>query len=100
MRHPRTAVALAAAAVMALAACTDDGGGGEDPENLSIDQFPRDETLYTTGAAWGPPADWNPVSGGEVTGLRGLGYEPCTCSTRTRRRWSPGSPSPANGPVT
>lgn len=76
MRHPRTAVAIAAAAVMALAACTDDGGGGEDPDNLSIDQFPRDETLYTTGAAWGPPADWNPVSGGEVTGLRGLGYEP------------------------
>ncbi|GAB3644667.1 ABC transporter substrate-binding protein [Glycomyces tarimensis] len=40
-----------------------------------MNEFPRNETLYTTGTAWGPPADWNTITPGEVTGLNGLGYE-------------------------
>ncbi|THV28607.1 ABC transporter substrate-binding protein [Glycomyces paridis] len=65
-------------ATVALAsACTDDEGseGGGDPGGMAIDDFPRRETLYTTGSAWEPPSDFNTVSPGQVTGLNGLGYE-------------------------
>ena len=63
-----------AGTALAATACSD-GDGDENPEDLSIGEFPRDETLYTTGAAWEPPADWNPITPGQVTGLNGLGYE-------------------------
>ncbi|THV42943.1 ABC transporter substrate-binding protein [Glycomyces buryatensis] len=76
MRHrSKAAIALAAACTLALAAACTDSGSSEDPENLSIEQFPRNETLYTTGTAWEPPSDWNPVNPGQATGLNGLGYE-------------------------
>ncbi|MCR4403972.1 MAG: ABC transporter substrate-binding protein [Candidatus Acetothermia bacterium] len=40
--------------------------------------FPRNETLYVSGAAWGPPSDWNPFitwSKANTTGTIGLVYE-------------------------
>ena len=74
MTKRRTIVALVALPVLAASACTD-GGESEDPSELSMNEFPRNETLYTTGTAWGPPADWNTITPGEVTGLNGLGYE-------------------------
>ena len=62
---------FATAALATAAACTDD----ENPDAGGDDEFPRDETLYSTGTAWGPPGDFNPISAGGVTGLNGLGYE-------------------------
>jgi peptide/nickel transport system substrate-binding protein len=46
------------------------GSGG----NLT---FPRNETLYTSGTAYGPPVNWNPLdTGAFATGTQGLIYEP------------------------
>lgn len=41
--------------------------------------YPRNETLYISGAAWGPPSDWNPFitwSKANTSGTVGLIYEP------------------------
>jgi peptide/nickel transport system substrate-binding protein len=39
--------------------------------------FPRSETLYTSGTAYGPPVNWNPLdTGAFATGTQGLIYEP------------------------
>ncbi len=39
--------------------------------------FPRNETLYTSGTAYGPPVNWNPLDTGNfATGTQGLIYEP------------------------
>jgi peptide/nickel transport system substrate-binding protein len=39
--------------------------------------FPRNETLYTSGTAYGPPVNWNPLAiGAMATGTQGLIYEP------------------------
>jgi peptide/nickel transport system substrate-binding protein len=77
MIRRRTIFTIAAGSAVAATAtaCTDDSSGSEDPSELSMNEFPRNETLYATGTAWGPPADWNTVNPGEVTGLNGLGYE-------------------------
>ncbi|MEV3937760.1 ABC transporter substrate-binding protein [Glycomyces sp. NPDC049804] len=72
MTKRRHLPALFATAALATAACTDD----ENPVNGDANgEFPRAKTLYSTGTAWGPPGDFNPISAGGVTGLNGLGYE-------------------------
>src|ERR1700759_3338909 len=39
--------------------------------------FPRSQTLYTSGTAYGPPVNWNPLdTGAYATGTQGLIYEP------------------------
>ncbi|GAA1686019.1 ABC transporter substrate-binding protein [Glycomyces endophyticus] len=76
MTKRRHLPALAATAALATAACTDDQEPASgDAAGLGIDEFPRAETLYSTGTAWGPPGDFNPITPGQVTGLGGLGYE-------------------------
>ncbi|GAB3222425.1 ABC transporter substrate-binding protein [Glycomyces halotolerans] len=86
----RQLIALAAGTALAAGACTDGGGGGtENPEDLSMGEFPRDETLYTTGSAWGPPADWNPINPGQATGLNGLGYEPLFLFDPNQQEFTP-----------
>lgn len=67
---------LFAVALVAAAACQSDGdgdGGGDvDPG-----EFPREETLFTTGTEWGTYANWNPFTpSGYATGAMGLIYEP------------------------
>jgi len=43
----------------------------------SITNFPRTETLYTSGTAYSPPTNWNPLDvGNYATGTQGLIYEP------------------------
>lgn len=40
--------------------------------------YPRDETLYVSGSAWGPPSTWNPFQPGSLantTGTLGFVYE-------------------------
>lgn len=66
---------LLVAGLAAAAGCAeaDDAGSQQQP----VTEFPREETVYTGGAQWGPPSSWNPLSGGgEATGVRGLLYEP------------------------
>lgn len=82
-----------AAAGLVLAACSgdedpeaDDAGSDEAADSSGEDEgdgttstgeFPREETLYTTGTEWGTYANWNPIAGGgEATGVQGLMYEP------------------------
>jgi peptide/nickel transport system substrate-binding protein len=39
-------------------------------------EYPRAETLYTSGTQWGPPSSWNPLNtGGYAMGTIGLCYE-------------------------
>lgn len=100
-RRGHGAVALVAASALVLAACageaddadpTPDGDGGaaaetdegndEETEGLAeveelVSEYPRDETVFTSGQQWGPPSSWNPITqSGEATGVRGLLYEP------------------------
>jgi peptide/nickel transport system substrate-binding protein len=43
----------------------------------STTSFPRSETLYTSGTAYSPPSNWNPLDTGNfATGTQGLIYEP------------------------
>ena len=40
-------------------------------------EYPREETLYTSGTQWGAPNDWNPVTDWNYAmGTFGLVYEP------------------------
>ncbi|MBE2999921.1 ABC transporter substrate-binding protein [Nocardiopsis sp. HNM0947] len=67
MRSPRLPAALVALALTATACSGDTDSGG----------YPREETLYTTGTAWGPPVNWNPLMPGNfAVGTKGLVYEP------------------------
>lgn len=67
MRSLRLPAALVAVALVATACSDDEGAGG----------YPREETLYTTGTAWGPPVNWNPLMPGNfAVGTKGLVYEP------------------------
>jgi peptide/nickel transport system substrate-binding protein len=40
-----------------------------------LEQYPRAETLYTTGKQWGAPATWNPLDPNAAMGTVGLQYE-------------------------
>src|SRR5215469_2504407 len=43
----------------------------------SVTSFPRSQTLYTSGTAYSPPTNWNPLDlGNYATGTQGLIYEP------------------------
>lgn len=71
MRSLRLPAALAALVIVA-SACSGEGG-----ESGGSEGYPRDETLYTTGTAWGPPVNWNPIMRGQyAVGTFGLAYEP------------------------
>src|SRR6516164_10263394 len=42
----------------------------------SITSYPRTQTLYTSGSAYTPPTNWNPLDvGNDATGTQGLVYE-------------------------
>ncbi|WP_433498724.1 ABC transporter substrate-binding protein [Sphaerimonospora sp. CA-214678] len=72
-------------AVGLITACS--GGGGSTPTQEADagsaaaggqggGSFPRNETLYTSGTQWGPPANWNPLREWDyATGTKGLAYE-------------------------
>ncbi|WP_150238976.1 ABC transporter substrate-binding protein [Nocardiopsis quinghaiensis] len=65
----------AALAALAIAATACSGGGGDDG-GAESGQYPRNETLYTTGTAWSAPTSWNPMMrGGYAVGTIGLVYE-------------------------
>jgi peptide/nickel transport system substrate-binding protein len=44
----------------------------------TVTELPRNETIYVSGAAWGPPSTWNPFQSGSLantTGTVGFVYE-------------------------
>jgi peptide/nickel transport system substrate-binding protein len=48
------------------------------PTPTTVTEFPRSETLYVAGAAWGPASTWNPFQPGSLantTGTLGFVYE-------------------------
>ncbi len=48
------------------------------PTEAPVTTFPRNETIYVSGAAWGPASTWNPFQPGNLsntTGIVGLVYE-------------------------
>jgi peptide/nickel transport system substrate-binding protein len=66
-----------AAALLALAAiigASTAGGAGARPSSMSGVQtsYPREQTLITSGTAWGTLAGTNPYVGGQATGIVGL----------------------------
>lgn len=66
---------LVVASLLAAAGCAEDRGGGDGGDDDNA-EFPRSETLYTTGTQWGPYANFNPIAGGgQATGVNGLMYE-------------------------
>lgn len=94
-RNVRCAVAALSVSVLALSACGGDGSDADDdlPSDLgeldaeaeeelediqeAISDYPREDTVFTSGQQWGPPSSWNPIpQSGEATGVRGLLYEP------------------------
>ncbi|GII04600.1 ABC transporter substrate-binding protein [Planobispora takensis] len=81
----RITIPLLAAGLLA-AACTSGGQtpagqaspGGSAPaaNQANPNSLPRNETLYTSGTQWGPPANFNPVREWDyATGTEGLVYE-------------------------
>jgi peptide/nickel transport system substrate-binding protein len=64
-----SASASTSASASASASATPASGGNTT--------FPRAETLYTSGTAYSPPSNWNPLdTGNYATGTQGLIYEP------------------------
>jgi peptide/nickel transport system substrate-binding protein len=50
---------------------------GVVPAQAQTEEYPRNETLYTSGTQWGPPSSWNPIQDwGYAMGTLGLVYEP------------------------
>jgi peptide/nickel transport system substrate-binding protein len=92
IRRWRTArygtAAVAVVSLAALSACSSGGSSsssGSTPAAASSSaasggstaSFPRNETLYTSGTAYSPPSNWNPLdTGNYATGTQGLIYEP------------------------
>lgn len=46
-----------------------------EPTDAAVTEYPRAETLYTTGKQWGPPSTWNPLDPNAAMGVVGLQYE-------------------------
>jgi len=71
----------------ASAATTPAATGSASSGTLS---FPRTETLYTSGTAYGPPVNWNPLdTGAFATGTQGLIYEPLYLYDPVKGKYDP-----------
>lgn len=66
---------LLAMTLVAAAGCSEDRGDGDGGDDTG-GEFPRNETLFTTGTEWGDYSNYNPIAGGgQATGVLGLMYE-------------------------
>jgi len=77
------AAVVAVVALATVSACTGSSSSSTTPKSSSssapstLTQFPRSETLYTSGTLYNPPSTWNPFNVGTYsTGAQGLIYEP------------------------
>ena len=72
----RTGAALTAAALVVPLMSAIAASPASATRAPSITSFPRSETLYTSGTAYSPPSNWNPLdTGSRYTGTMGLLYE-------------------------
>lgn len=78
-KRMRFLVVVVAIAMLAAACTGDEGEQGSGPVGQNppaAGNYPRNETLYTSGTQWGPPASWNPLQECcYATGTLGLVYE-------------------------
>jgi peptide/nickel transport system substrate-binding protein len=96
--------AVGAAGLLALAtiaACTSGGssstgsnaaqpGGTAPAATGTLTQFPRSQTLYTSGSAYVAPTNWNPLNiGNMATGTQGLIYEPLFLYDPVKNQYDP-----------
>jgi peptide/nickel transport system substrate-binding protein len=75
---PLLAVGLAATACSGGGAtpAPEQAGSAAPAPQGNTGELPRNETLYTTGTQWGPPANFNPIREWDsATGTKGLVYE-------------------------
>ncbi len=73
MRNRLRFVAMLATAGLLAAACTGVDGG---EQGTTPGSYPRNQTLFTSGTQWGPPANWNPIMNWTyATGTVGYVYE-------------------------
>ena len=71
-KRMRFLIMLLTAGLLA-AACTGAEGGDS---GTTAGSYPRNQTLFTSGTQWGPPANWNPIMNwAYATGTVGLVYE-------------------------
>ena len=69
-------VAVAAATLMLPLLSVVATAASPHAKSTSITSLPRNETLYTSGAAYSAPTIWNPMDlGNFATGTEGLVYE-------------------------
>src|SRR3989304_9379288 len=69
MSNPRKVLSLLAGLTLAVSVAA--------PALAQPEEFPRDETLYTSGKQWGPPNSWNPIATwAYAMGTLGFVYEP------------------------
>jgi peptide/nickel transport system substrate-binding protein len=68
-----SASSAASSAPAATSAATD--APSAEPTDAAVTEYPRAETLYTTGKQWGPPSTWNPLDPNAAMGVVGLQYE-------------------------
>jgi peptide/nickel transport system substrate-binding protein len=76
MSIPRTRSAIGLLAVVTAVAAVafgTAGGAGAEPQNPLA--LPRQDTLYTSGTAWGPYTSFNPIRPNYSPGVIGLLYE-------------------------
>jgi peptide/nickel transport system substrate-binding protein len=59
------------------------------PSQAANENYPRAETLYTTGKQWGPPSTWNPLDPNAATGVVGLQYETLFLYDPLADKWTP-----------
>ncbi len=87
MKRFATILSILVTLSMLLAACTTPAAVTEQPAATTAPEtaapaapteFPRAETIYVSGAAWGPASTWNPFQPGSLantTGTLGFVYE-------------------------
>ncbi|MCG5215003.1 ABC transporter substrate-binding protein [Streptosporangium soli] len=86
MRNRSRFLIMCFAASLTVAGCTSGGpapaasapptGSAAAPAPAANGAFPRNQTLYTSGTQYGPPANWNPIREWDsATGTKGLVYE-------------------------
>ena len=70
-----SAAAAASAAASASASAAAPASPSAAPSAAAVENYPRAETLYTSGKQYGAPSTWNPLDPNAAMGTVGLQYE-------------------------
>ena len=72
---PTPAAPSAAASAAASASAAAPASPSAAPSAAAVENYPRAETLYTSGKQYGAPSTWNPLDPNAAMGTVGLQYE-------------------------